>query len=98
MNLRFHPGVQQDINEVLSYYAERSLTAADRFWDDLQVRFREIGEQPERFAYIHRPRGLRRARLRRFPHLIIYYQDAAGVKVTCVKHEKRHPAFGLGRR
>ena len=97
MSLRFHPRVQLDINEVLSCYAERSLTAPDRFWDDLQTRFREIEKQPHRFGFIDEQRGLRRVRLRKFPYLILYYQSAGGVKVTCVKHEKRHPGFGISR-
>ena len=98
MNLRFHPLVQQDINEVLSYYAERSLIAADRFWDDLHTRFHEISEQPEHFGLLHRARGLRRVRLRKFPYLILYYQTSAGIKVTCVKHVRRHPSVGISRR
>lgn len=97
MNLRFHPLVQRDINEVLDYYAERSSSAPGRFWNDLHTRFREISEQPQRFGYIHEARGLRRVRLRKFPHLILYYHDAKGIKVTCVKHEKRHPRFGISR-
>ena len=98
MNLRFHPLVQRDINEVLDYYAERSLTAPDRFWEDLHTRFREISEQPQHFSFIHQERGLRRVRLRKFPYLILYYQTAGGIKVTCVKHERRHPSFGIARR
>jgi plasmid stabilization system protein ParE len=98
MKLRFHPGVQNDLNEVLDYYSERSLTAVDRFWDDLHGRLSEIEANPQRFAFLHQLRGLRRARLHRFPYLIVYYEAADGVKVTCVKHEKRHPSFGLSRR
>ena len=97
MNLRFHPGVQGDINEVMGYYAERSSTAAERFWDDLHTRFREIGERPQRFGFAREQRGLRGVRLRKFPYWIIYYQSAAGIKVTCVKHVKRHPSFGMQR-
>ena len=98
MNLRFHPRVQHDINEVLDYYSERSLNAADRFWDDLHQRFRDIAEHPQHFGFINATRGLRRVRLRKFPYLVILYESAHGVKVTCVKHEKRHPLFGLKRR
>jgi plasmid stabilization system protein ParE len=98
MNLLFHPGVQRDINEVLDYYSERSLTAADRFWDELHARFREIADNPRRFAFIHAARGLRRARLRKFPYLVIFYESEQRVKVTCVKHEKRRPPLGLRRR
>lgn len=66
MTLRFHPAVQRDINEVLDYYAERSLTVADRFWDDLHERFREITENPDQFGFLHKGRGIRRVRLRSF--------------------------------
>lgn len=98
MRLRFHRAVQRDINDVLDYYAERSITAADRFWDDLQQRFQEIAENPEQFGFIHEARGLRRVRLRKFPYLVLYYRAAGVVKVTCVKHEKRHPLVGMMRR
>jgi len=98
MSLRFHPAVQRDLNEVLDYYSERSLTAADRFWDALHERFAEIAENPNRFGFIHQARSLRRVRLHNFPYLIIYYQTRDGVKITCVKHKKRHPLRGMQRR
>ena len=98
MTLRPHRAVQRDINEVLDYYAECSITAADRFWEDLHQRFREVAENPEQFGFIHKERGLRRVRLRKFPYLVLYYQGGSTVKITCVKHEKRHPLLGLRRR
>jgi plasmid stabilization system protein ParE len=98
VNLRFHPAVQRDINDVLDYYSKRSLTAADRFWGDLHTSFREIEENPHRFGFIREARGLRAVRLRKFPYLIVYYESSRGVKITCVKHEKRHPLLGMFRR
>ncbi len=98
MKLCFHPRVQKDLDEVLNYYSERSLTAADRFWDELHDSFKAIGEQPRHFPYINEQRGLRRARLHHFPYLIIFYATGESVKITCVKHEKRHPIFGITRR
>lgn len=98
MSLCFHPAVQHDINEVLGYYSERSSKAADGFWDALQERFDDIAANPDQFGFIQQARGLRRVRLQKFPYLAIYYQSAAGVKITCVKHEKRHPLQGLFRR
>jgi plasmid stabilization system protein ParE len=62
MSLRFHPAVQHDINEVLTYYSERSPTTAERFWKALHERFGEIAENPAQFAFINEARGLRRAR------------------------------------
>ena len=98
MRLSFHPAVQQDINEVLSYYAERSELAADRFWDAFQSRLQQIEAEPTQFGFINERRGLRRVKLARYPYLVIFYQTATGVRVTCVKHEKRHPSVGLMRR
>jgi len=98
MDLRYHPAVQRDISEILTYYSERSTITADRFWDALQERFKEIADNPGHFGFIDESRGLRRARLRHFPYLIVYYQSSKGVKITCIKHEKRHPFVGLFRR
>ena len=98
MMLRFHRAVQRDIDEVLDYYAERSLTAADRFWEDLQERFREIAGNPGQFGFIHKDCGLRRVRLRKFPYLIVNNQSRDLDKITSDKHEKRHPLAGLRRR
>jgi plasmid stabilization system protein ParE len=98
MSLRFHPAVQRDLNEVLDYYAEHSPTAADRFWHALHERLAEIAGNPERFGFVDPTRGLRGVRVRKFPYLIVFYQTRDGVKVTCVKHEKRHPLRGMQRR
>jgi toxin ParE1/3/4 len=37
--------------------------------------------------------------MKRFPYVILFRSvDDEVIRVTVVKHEKRHPAFGLGRR
>ena len=91
MKLRFHPLVQRDIDEALSYYEERSTKAAERFWKALDTRLHEIALSPKRFGFIDEKRRMRRVALREFPYLIIYYESSKGTKITCVKHEKRHP-------
>lgn len=98
MTLRFHPEVQRDIDEALSYYEERSTIAAERFWTALEARLFEISEAPQRFGFLNATRGLRKVSVPNFPYLILFYESATGVKVTCVKHEKRHPMVGLKRR
>ena len=81
MNLSFHPAVQQDINEVLNHYAERSETAADRFWEAFHSRLQQIAANPTLFGFINEKRGLRRVKLAKFPYLVIYYQTATGVRI-----------------
>jgi len=42
---------------------------------------------------------IRRALMKRFPYVILFRVIADDcVRITVVKHEKRHPAFGIARR
>ena len=97
MTLVFHASVQKDIDEVLAFYSERTLTAADRFWDDLNQRLQEIRDHPTQFGFIGSRRRLRRARLRKFPYQVLYKETGDEVWVACVRHEKRHPSYGMYR-
>lgn len=40
---------------------------------------------------------MRRASLRKFPYLILYKIRPDTIRVSVVKHEKRHPKYGLWR-
>lgn len=42
---------------------------------------------------------IQRSLMKRFPY-VIYFRavDGASIRITVVKHEKRHPLFGLYRR
>ena len=98
MNLTFHPAVKRDVKAILAYYhKEGGERLAGRFSSELQARFVEIAEHPTRFPYYLGNRILRRATLHKFPHLILYRILPDSVRVSVVKHEKRHPNYGLWR-
>jgi len=98
MKLSFHPGVQADVNAILAYYDEQGgERLADRFYEDLTARFRDILEHPQKFPFYLGNKLKRRARLHRFPYLILYRILPDRVRVTVVKHEKRHPNYGSAR-
>ncbi len=42
--------------------------------------------------------GFHRANLNRFPYHLIYREIADGIRVTLVRHHKRHPESGMERR
>jgi len=52
---------------------------------------------PERWMIV--VRDIRRVLMRRFPY-VIYFRilNDNAIRITVVKHEKRHPAYGLNRR
>ena len=87
------------MSEVWRHYRNEAGDAlAERFWQELMARLNEVAERPERFSpYLGHPR-FRRARLKRFPYLIVFRVLRDRVRIMVIKHEKRHPAFGMNRR
>jgi toxin ParE1/3/4 len=65
--------------------------------DELELQLLNITAMPSRWMVV---RGdVRRSLMKRFPYVILFRSvDDEVIRVTVVKHEKRHPAFGLGRR
>lgn len=98
MNMTFHPGVERDVSSIVAYYRqEGGVRLADRFLDELHARLTEIAEHPARFPFYLRKKNLRRATLGNFPHIILFRILPDSVRVSVVKHEKRHPNYGLWR-
>lgn len=98
MNLIFHPAVERDIKAIQSYYCkEGGEPLVDRFSAELKARFIEISEHPTRFPFYLSNRILRRATLHKFPYLILFRILPECVRASVVKHEKRHPNYGLWR-
>ena len=99
MTLEFHPAVQRDINEALDYYeAEGGLHLADRFEAEFRICIAAVKVGPTRFPFYQRSNSYRRIRLKSFPFLIIYRETTIGIRVILLKHERRHPRFGMERR
>ena len=86
-----HPRAQDEINEALRWYMDRSLRVADRFDDDLREGLLEIEMFPDRFA-----RYILKTRLYimpRFPYLIVYLAKPEKIIVVAVAHAKRRPGY-----
>jgi plasmid stabilization system protein ParE len=97
--LTFHPLVQKDLNEILSYYEqEASPEVADRFEAEFRNGLAAIKESPRRFPYYLMQRRYRRFSLPTFPHLIVYRETSISIRIMVLKHVKRSPGFGLRRR
>ncbi len=86
-----------DVLEIVEFYEEADgPQLADRFTSDLKQYIEYIAERPESFRQIRS--GIRRASLNRFPHHVIFQiVDENPIKILAVKHDRRHPDFGLDR-
>ncbi len=97
MRLELHPEVQRDVNEAFEYYLRVAPSVVDRFAADLDRCLLQITQNPRRFSFLKGHRELRRARLKGFPYVVIYRELPKKVLVVTVRHERRHPDYGLAR-
>ena len=97
--LTFHPLVQRDFNEIIDYYGdEAGPHVAERFETEFRAAIDEIKTNPRHFPFYLSQRRYRRHKLQTFPHLILYLESAESIRIMVLKHVKRNPKFGMGRR
>ena len=95
MEVIFHPLVRAEVLEALRYYTNVSARLADEFHDELRKIINRAVENPERFHLVEH--GFRRANLLRFPYHVIYEVRPNLLRVMVVRHNKRHPDYGMDR-
>ena len=97
MGLVFHRLIQKDLRSVLRYYEEEvGPELARQFYDEFERVIEAVAENPRRFHMV--TESLRRANFRRFPYHILYRETSAGLRVLVLRHHRRDPRYGLGRR
>jgi len=95
MRIEYHPSVQQDVVEAIRRYEAVSKTLAKEFKAELRRVIAMAAANPNRF---HRVKpAVHRGNLKRFPYHFIYREVAEGIRVTLVRHHRRHPEFGMNR-
>ena len=92
----YHPRVPFEVREAIAYYDEISPKLADEFWDELA----EAIDYARRFPEHHHldPTGMRRSNLKRFPYHFLFRLFPDRIRVTVVRHNRRHPGYGSRRR
>jgi plasmid stabilization system protein ParE len=95
MRIEYHPSVRQDVAEAMRRYKAVSEKLANDFKAELRRVIATAGADPNRFHPV-KP-GFHRANLKRFPYHFIYRQIPEGIRVTLVRHPRRHPEAGMDR-
>lgn len=96
MKAVLHPLVHVDIAEAMEFY-ERvggAKLAADFFYEYERVLQRILGRP---MSFPTWKSVLRRAIFSRFPFQILYSIESTHIFVLVIRHERRHPDFGLNR-
>jgi len=97
MRIEYHPALEAELAEVRNYYNDRSRNLGDDFINEFERQVLRIAAMPSRWRVV---RGdMRKALMRRFPYLIFFrVVDDSVIRITVIKHERRHPAYGMHRR
>ena len=96
MRVEYHPAVRQDVAGAMRRYKAVSAKLASDFKAELKAVIAMARANPDRFHKL-KP-GLHRANLKRFPYHFIYREIPEGIRVTLVRHHRRHPGVGMDRR
>jgi plasmid stabilization system protein ParE len=97
MEVIYHRLVVRDLRVALDYYElEGGTKLADRFFAEVEEAVVKIISQP---TGQHFPDGgYRRRALRSFPYHILYDVDSLGIRIGILRHDRRHPSYGLRRK
>lgn len=93
----FHRLVQRDMDGILRYYrAEASDSVADRFFSAFLETVDRALSNPQGFHFANPV--YRRANIPRFPYHFLYRETSDGIRVLVLRHDRRHPNYGLHRK
>ena len=90
-----HPDADAEFAEAVGYYAGIDPRLGVEFYREVERVIGEICVQPRRFRQIDPP--VRRALTEKFPYVIVYVEQPAGVLVLAVMHGMRRPGYWRSR-
>ncbi len=100
MIIQLNSAVHDDLREALQHYAETagSQIALD-FYEEFQGSADSAASSPLSYrVYLEDPTEIRRVNFRRFPYHFLFRQiDQRTIRILVVRHDHRHPSYGLDR-
>ena len=97
MEVIFHRLIQKDLREALDYYeTEGGSKLADRFFEEAEAAVARVMQNPQ--GYHFQAKDLRRVGLKTFQYHFLYRDHGFAVRFLVLRHDSRHPSYGLRRR
>jgi toxin ParE1/3/4 len=96
MRIEYHPAVEDELRDIMDYYNQCSPNLGNEFLDEFDKEILRISKSPLLWGVV--AEDIRRALIERFPYAI-YFRLVQNdvVRVLVVKHQRRHPDYGLDR-
>lgn len=97
MKVELTPDAHVDIAEAMEYYAEQGgLKVASDFYIEFWATARRVEQSA--YSYPIHVKNYRKIHLRRFPYNVLFrLVDDRTVRILTVRHDKRHPNYGVER-
>jgi len=92
----FQEAAEAEHLEQVAYYERQRVGLGARYLAEVEGALRVICLAPHRFP-IERAPDIRRFRLKRFPHTILFRESAGIVQVLAVAHHRRRPGYWVTR-
>ena len=97
MRVEYHPKTAAELNSAIARYNDLRPGLGDGLRLEVYAAIDRVLANPRQFAIVER--DIRRCFIHRFPYSILFRlikEDL--VRVLVIRHHRRHPRFGLGRR
>lgn len=95
MQIIRHPKLAEDIRDAAMHYEEISERVISAFWSELDSVLASVEKNPR--SHHFDSCGLRRANFRNFPYHLLYEVDDDVIFLVVLRHDKRHPNYGIDR-
>lgn len=93
----YHRRLQKDIRSALTFYEDAGgRKLGDLFFAEAEEAVARVIQNPKGF-HLATPK-LRRASFESFPYHFLYEEDRGKIRFLVLRHDKRHPNFGLRRK
>jgi len=96
MRLEYHPNVKLELEQARDFYEQQIPGLGAKFIDEFERQVLQIAGMPKRFRIIQA--DTRRALMNRFPYAIYFRLVTPNlIRITLVKHQRKHPIYGMER-
>ena len=97
MRIEYHPLTTTDLNRAVAYYNRQKPGLGDELRTEVYASIERVLANPTQFSVVSR--SIRRCLVHRFPYAILFrIMNSDTLRVLVIRHHRRHPGFGLGRR
>jgi len=97
MRIEYHPAIEHELREIIRYYEQASRGLGIEFLDEFERQILKIVSMPTLWAVVEG--DIRRALMKRFPYTVYFRVLGNDVlRVTVIKHQRKHPEYGQRRK